>query len=97
MKGEIELGNCYEEAAACLLYLNDPDDGYYLVHGIVHWADGLQTDHAWLEQPDGSIWDPYRDLHGGKTTPIKRRACRHYTKREMVEQISKHKHWGPWD
>jgi hypothetical protein len=59
--------------------------------------------HAWLELPDGQVWDaPHTewDSPGGRLWDKDRwpseGTAQRYTLAQALEQISEHRHWGPW-
>jgi hypothetical protein len=94
------LTRCYELAAYALTIGTAPDDAI-LVHGT--WQHVVHTDkrigHAWLELPDGQIWEPirgviwYRAAWNMILQPIEERR---YTKSEAHNAVMFYRHWGRW-
>lgn len=92
-------GTCFSDSGSFLLMHRD----WTLVHGI----PTLQVDpykryaHAWVEK-DGFVMDVGKRVKLpaaiyyliGKINPIE---CNRYTFQDMLEMISKHGHWGPWE
>lgn len=97
---EERLTRCYELSAYALTIGTAPPDAT-LVHGtwqhVVYAAKRIG--HAWLELPDGHIWEPIsgqiwkREMWNLILNPVEE--CR-YTKDEARNAVMFHRHWGRW-
>ena len=55
MKFEDRLRRCYELAGKGILHA---PEGSTLVHGTIEGFGNPRIGHAWVELPDGSVWEP---------------------------------------
>lgn len=94
------LGRCYELAAFALALGSAPRDAH-LVHGSVHALPApVRIKHAWLELPDGHVWEPARAhvWHGTSWWTYARPVIDvRYTVAEARRRIIDAGHWGPWE
>ena len=68
--------------------LDEPGaDKFRLVHGVV---GGIR--HAWIEMPDGQIYDPVNNNMPRHWYVAEKR----YTRKQMARAMLKHNHHGPW-
>jgi hypothetical protein len=92
-----QTGTCYQDA---FRYLKEHEDAI-LVHGTAQHItrEGIgRTGHAWVELPDGTIWEPETNMiitreqfEVSKPEVIKR-----YNFTAAAIEILKHSHYGPW-
>lgn len=88
-------GRCYELTAYALLFGSAPL-GTVLVHGTVQ-GNGPRIGHAWLELPDGSVWEPmYHLIYLNWTEYASAVEERRYTSTEARRLIMSSGHWGCW-
>jgi hypothetical protein len=95
-------GRCYELAGRVMLY--EPGaDGFTLVHG--HLCPQVKVDphrayaHAWIELPNGTIYDPVLDQY----IPVAVYAASwgavaeaRYTQKKAVTLMTGRGDFGPW-
>lgn len=70
-----------------------------LIHGTIHGPHMPRIDHAWVELPDGSVWEPitnstfdqqdFRILFGAREE-------RRYNDTEAARAMLRSNHFGPW-
>lgn len=90
------LGRCYELSG--LVALHNPD--FTLVHGSIQGLKFPRIAHAWVELPDGSVWEPVsnkvwnRSIFDGF---YRAQVTVKYDHRSMCERCARHEHWGPWE
>lgn len=92
-------GTCYQDA---FRYLKEHYEDAILVHGTAQriTREGIgRTGHAWVELPDGTIWEPENKMiitreqfEISKPEVIKR-----YTFTAAALAVLKHSHYGPWE
>jgi hypothetical protein len=93
-------GRCYELAGLAML-IEEGSEAFTLVHGILDLSFlGLSSAyaHAWIELPDGRVYDPNMHSYMPKAeyySRYKPRRCQRYTRLEMAKLAVRH-HWGPW-
>lgn len=104
---KIELGNCFQYAAQYMLRARGKD--MLLVHSYATGTGvqnkGIRFSHAWIEDGDIVI-----DPSESKTDPIIARKEKYYmagkikadegvryTIDEMIDKMTKHENYGPWD
>lgn len=100
-------GNCFMN---CAKFLTDGEGGNMtLVHAIVSGKgkaiSGLEYSHAFLITEDGkNAIDLTKDIDDPITMPLmvyrllgNIRNEIPYSKSDVVHELLKHKHWGPWD
>jgi hypothetical protein len=94
---EDRLGKCYEVAARWVLDSNSSQT--FLIHGTIQGEGHPRLDHAWCESAgqvfeavEGKWYDKYvhEQLFNAEETL-------RYTKEEVLVNILKEEHWGPWD
>lgn len=73
---------------------------FTLVHGVINSGlDGKRIKHAWIELPDGNIYEPVLNEYMSKAE-FEGRAmpsdCRRYTRMQAVRLIAKTRNWGSW-
>lgn len=94
-------GRCYELAGYALVFASAPE-GAILVHGTIdgHEPGGVgRLGHAWLELPDGTIWEPiFGDLWRADdwTAYADARVERRYTLKQAQRKIVQTEHYGRW-
>jgi hypothetical protein len=92
------LGRCYELAGRVMLH-EEGSETFTLVHGIVALGfEGRRIEHAWIELPDGRVYEPVLDEYVEATAFDSRAApseCQRYTRMQAARLIAKHT-WGPW-
>lgn len=90
------LGRCYEIAGRFASH----HDGVTLVHGSIQGFNNPRIDHAWVELPDGSVWEPAsghewdRTVFDGIFRPQEKMRFNHM---DTLVNSLKAGHWGPWD
>lgn len=93
---------CYELACQALVW-GDAPAGSTLIHGSMdgHLPDGLgRIGHAWLEFPDGMIWEPimgdlfrtWADWQMWSDAITEHT----YTLRQVQLLLTQHETYGPW-
>jgi hypothetical protein len=105
-----ELGQCFQNSAHFML---EADPGLVqdlrLVHAVCVGQgpiEGIRFAHAWVELA-GKVAIDVTDVHKGKeATKLLAEQYRRigqvsnvveYTRLEMVKELVKHTHYGPWD
>lgn len=96
------LGRCYELAGIFTLesFFTSEGQGPSLVHGSIEGFGAPRLKHAWVEFPDGAVWEPATDKMWPKVAferifnPV---VDIKYDARAMSENIERFQHWGPWD
>jgi hypothetical protein len=73
--------------------------GFALVGGMARDGLAIPGEHAWLQLPDGRVWDPTENALA--TAEEYAAAChampvREYTKLQAARLASRHGHYGPW-
>ena len=71
-----------------------------LVHGIVRNEEQGDIAHAWVEIPDGFIYEPTTDsvYHPEDFERLHRPiVLAKYPTEETFLTLARNKHWGPWD
>lgn len=97
---QARLALCYMMAGHALV-LGTAPQGSKLVHGTIHHVlAGRSIEHAWLELPDGSVWEPTQ----GKTwSPLewgaifRPRDTTSYTRVEASAKMLETGNYGPWE
>lgn len=94
------LRRCFELAGYALTIGDAPSDAI-LIHGtwqhIVHAERRIA--HAWLELPDGQIWEPIQGNIWHRRAWIallQPQEERRYTRAEARRLVALHHHWGRW-
>ena len=92
-----QTGTCYQDA---FRYLKEHEDAT-LVHGTAQHItrEGIgRTGHAWVELPDGTIWEPENKLIITKEQfeISKPEVIKRYNFTAAAIEILKHSHYGPW-
>lgn len=96
------LGRCYELAGYALT-LGDAPAGSTLVHGSIHAVllrNTTRIDHAWIELPDGDVWEPVSRVIWpiGAWNAFAQPVISHrYVADEARTKILNFHHWGPWE
>lgn len=91
-------GRCFELSAYAIVFGTAPA-GSVLVHGSIHGPEaGMQRiGHAWVELPDGTVWEPYyHEIYRNWTEFADARWERKYTAKAARRQIARHGTWGAW-
>ena len=92
-------GRCYELAGRVMLN-EDGSETFTLVHGEV--SSGFawrRIGHAWIELPDGSVYDPVLNefmTKAGFDSRAKPSKCQRYTCMQAARLIGHAGHSGPW-
>jgi hypothetical protein len=93
---------CYELACQALVWGTAPKDSF-LIHGSMdgHLPDGIgRIGHAWLELPNGKIWEPIMgDLFESWTDWqiwADAQTERRYTLARVQRYITATRTFGPW-
>jgi hypothetical protein len=97
---QARLGLCYMMAGHALV-LGTAPKGSKLVHGTIHHVlAGHSIEHAWLQLPDGSVWEPTQ----GKTWSameweaiFRPRDTVSYTIEQAREKMLESGDYGPWE
>lgn len=99
------LGRCYELSGRRVAF--GPDDsmisGYRnatLVHGTIQGFNNPAIGHAWVEEPDGSVWEPATDTvyPADAFKALFKPVVHHrYSTREARMMMLEHEHYGPWE
>lgn len=96
---------CYELSAKRVAFGPDDDqpfkgyDGAVLVNGTIQGPESPPIGHAWVIEPDGSIWEPYSNsTYPADVFYALFAAVGHvaYSVRETRANIAKSEHTGPW-
>lgn len=98
------LGNCYE-LTGTYLFGAGPDSvgahpGSTLVHGTIQGNGQPRLQHAWVENPDGSIFEP---ATGHRMTADEFKAWAspqvdaRYTSAAAIFEMTNSGHFGPWE
>lgn len=99
------LGRCYELAAKRVgMGPNGADfsgyEGATLVHGTIQGAGQPPLGHAWVVEPDGSVWEPATDtvypapVFEALYSPTE---FVRYEPAEARRWMVKSGHYGPWE
>jgi GNAT superfamily N-acetyltransferase len=92
------LTRCYELAASAL-FAGAPE-GSVLVHGSIHgYGAPRRIGHAWLNLPDGTVWEPITAKVYDKdawTAYARAREERVYTKDQAAKELIGSGHYGRW-
>lgn len=92
------LGQCYVLAGRAVAF--GPYEVGTLVHGSIEGYGNPRIAHAWVELPDGSVWEPISDT---EYPQIVFRALFHpgpgprYAREAVLKHIAGSAHWGPWE
>jgi hypothetical protein len=100
------LGRCYELAGRECVNLEgritgtNKDDGRLLVHGTIQGGGAPPLAHAWVQWPDGTVYEPATDsFYTHKTfmanfhpTPLVT-----YSQSDAAKEMVTSGHYGPWD
>lgn len=88
------LGRCYELAGRFIT-----NNVGILVHGSIQGFDNPRIGHAWVELPDGNIWEPA----SAKIWPVEIFSAmfnpeveQRYDEDETRIAMLRSRHWGPW-
>lgn len=90
------LGRCYELSGR---HVMNACDGSRLVHGTIQGAGHPRIGHAWVEKPDGTVYDPVLDaefpaeIHA---LVFSARVDAVYDLEGVAVQSLRSGHWGPW-
>ena len=92
------ITRCYELAANAL-FAGAPE-GSELVHGSIHgYGAPRRIGHAWLNLPDGTVWEPITAKVYDKdawTAYARAREERVYTKDQAAKELIGSGHYGRW-
>jgi|GEM_PF-2928502 len=89
------LGRCYELSG--LIALHNPH--VTLVHGSIQGFNFPRIAHAWVELPDGSVWEPvtnkvwHHSIFDGFYRP---QVTIKYDHQAICRLCARYEHWGPW-
>lgn len=102
------LGDCYEANAKKMMEMSShgTNPRFRLVHGMPHGQgplEGIKFGHCWFEDA-GKVYD----YSNGKSLKLPKKVyyavgkidkseCYYYTWEQVAKNLTKHKHWGPWD
>ncbi|HVZ65088.1 MAG TPA: hypothetical protein VG936_11000 [Lacunisphaera sp.] len=89
------LGRCYELSGLIVLY--NPDTS--LAHGSIQGLGNPRIAHAWVDLPDGSVWEPATNKVWSRTgfeAFFNPRVSQKYDNRRALEHFAQHETWGPW-
>lgn len=93
---------CYELAACAVLppYGLAPK-GSRVIHGTIKGPGNHyeRIGHAWLELPDGLLWEPISGLIHDRNEWMKWASAweeRTYTRGQVIQLIGRHQHYGRW-
>ncbi len=92
---ETRLGHCYVLAGRHAV----EQPGSILVHGTIQGGDNPRTGHAWVEKPDGTVWEPITQWElpaDAFERLFNAEAERRYTATEICVLSLRYEHWGPW-
>lgn len=90
------LGRCYELAGR---HVMNARDGSSLVHGSIQGAGNPRIGHAWVQLPDGAVYDPVldqefpADVHA---VVFSARTEQVYDLEGVAVETIRSGHWGPW-
>jgi hypothetical protein len=90
------LGRCYELSG--LIALHNPH--VTLVHGSIQGFNFPRIAHAWVELPDGSVWEPvtnkvwHHSIFDGFYRP---QVTIKYDHQAICRLCARYEHWGPWN
>ncbi len=90
------LGRCYELSG--LMVLHNPDTS--LVHGSIQGMGNPRIAHAWVDLPDGSVWEPATNKVWTRYTFeafFRAEVTRKYENRSALEHFVRHETYGPWE
>lgn len=106
-------GDCFESALKELMNSNpfgkDHMDNMTLVHAVVTGQgeiEGVKHGHAWNEVGDividksngrNIVMRKEQYYKAGNINPANRSEFKRYTRKEMANEVKKHKTYGPWD
>ena len=89
------LGQCYVLAGTFASH--HPD--VILVHGSIQGFEHPRIDHAWVQLPNGDIWEPGQGQIWPEpvfTAFFNSTVHATYTHLQTISQTLTHRHWGPW-
>jgi hypothetical protein len=90
------LGRCYELAGEFALM---GDEGVILVHGSIQGFGNPRLKHAWVELPNGSVWEPASNKEWDRQVfdrVFNPQADNKYDQLSVAKYCTQHEHWGPW-
>jgi hypothetical protein len=91
-------GRCYELSCYALVFGTAPPNSI-LVHGSIHGPDDdmERIAHAWLELPNGKVWEPYtHSVYVNWLTFAEPREERRYTRYQAIRMVRQTGTWGAW-
>lgn len=92
-------GRCYQLAGAAAAW--GAPQGSQVVHGTMNSIFGHDPiEHAWVEHPDGSVWEPLQGKHWPKPAwdaIVRPSGEKKYHQQEILRNTQEHGHWGPWE
>lgn len=92
------LARCFELATKAAAY--GAPDGSTLVNGSIQGFDNPRISHAWVELPDGTVWEPItRDIIDPRIWKAVYRPVEdvRYSRDEVFQNMAAFAHYGPWD
>lgn len=90
------LGRCYELAGRFASH----HDGVALIHGSIQGFGNPRIDHAWVELPDGNVWEPASGQVWDRAVfdvLYHPKVGQRFSHMDVLVNLCRERHWGPWD